>query len=721
MRFAATWRDYQQRVLADFDAHNADRRIHLIAAPGAGKTVLGLELVRRLGRRAVIFAPTNTIRAQWESRLSALFLERPLEAEDFSRDLERPSAITAVTYQSLHALAAGEPPRLNGVIESLRNNGPVTLVLDEAHHLRREWWRVLQRVIEALPEAKIVSLTATPPYDAPLAEWSRYADMCGPVDLEIGVPELVRNGDLCPHQDHVVFSAPGNEPLKLLARRQQGLTTILTELKTDRELLDTLEEHPWLTASTVHVEEILGAPELLSSMLVHLAASGRLLPKEPLHLLGVRRGEVPVPSAFWTEVLLNALVGKTNVVAMDDEWRRRVRGRLHEFGLIEGGAVRLGVSRASFKMMAESLTKLESLVSITGEEIANLGPRLRMVILADHVRADDLRKVGSADYVPAKLGVVPIFAALHKAALEGCALGVLTGKLIILPVSAATSLRDLCIARGLDPSECAFEHLAGCEGYVRVLLGGRTTADMVELVTAIFASGDVNVLVGTQALLGEGWDAPCANSLVLASHSAAFMLSNQMRGRAIRIDPDQPGKVANIWHLATVANGEEDLITGALERLEWGHFGGDLPITSDLDLLERRFMAFEGISNDGGKRIESGLDRLALDPALGIGACNDAAFAWARNRSVIAERWRESLGDAAARAQVREVTTTDYAPRSLAWRDTLRWLGASAVTSGAFAASSEAYRVGSFQHLGMAGMAIAGAVALVTAPKSTLR
>ena len=32
----------------------------------------------------------------------------------------------------------------------------------------------------------------------------------------------------------------------------------------------------------------------------------------------------------------------------------------------------------------------------------------------------------------------------------------------------------------------------------------------------------------------------------------SYMLSNQMRGRAIRIDPNDPNKVASVWHLATV-------------------------------------------------------------------------------------------------------------------------------------------------------------------------
>ena len=47
----------------------------------------------------------------------------------------------------------------------------------------------------------IVALTATPPYDVSPFEWQPYEELCGPVDAEVSVPELVLEGDLCPHQD----------------------------------------------------------------------------------------------------------------------------------------------------------------------------------------------------------------------------------------------------------------------------------------------------------------------------------------------------------------------------------------------------------------------------------------------------------------------------------------------------------------------------------------
>lgn len=198
MRFTGVWRDYQARVLDEMESHFDDRRLHVVAAPGAGKTVLGLEIIRRIGRPALIFSPTVAIREQWLQRLCSLFLDEPPLPSSISRDIADPRELTLSTYQALDSFRRSE--RLDKVIGLLESRGPLTLVLDEAHHLRREWWRCLERLASALGDLRIVALTATPPYDASFAEWARYEGLCGPVDLEIGIPELVRNGDLCPHR-----------------------------------------------------------------------------------------------------------------------------------------------------------------------------------------------------------------------------------------------------------------------------------------------------------------------------------------------------------------------------------------------------------------------------------------------------------------------------------------------------------------------------------------
>ena len=62
IKFKYKWRPYQDRVLNESYKYLADGKINIVAAPGSGKTILGLELARRLGNPVIIFAPTVTIK-----------------------------------------------------------------------------------------------------------------------------------------------------------------------------------------------------------------------------------------------------------------------------------------------------------------------------------------------------------------------------------------------------------------------------------------------------------------------------------------------------------------------------------------------------------------------------------------------------------------------------------------------------------------------------------
>lgn len=717
MNFTGVWRDYQARVLEEMDRHLDDRRLHVVAAPGAGKTVLGLEIVRRLGRPALVFAPTIAIRDQWEQRLCPLFLDRPPQGGAVSRDLAQPAALTLTTYQALDSLRRGED--MAALVARLGALGPLTLVLDEAHHLRREWWKCLDELINSLEDAHVVALTATPPYDAGFAEWTRYEALCGPIDMEIGIPELVRNGDLCPHQDHLVLSAPTADAIALLERRRAAVSALVQDLREDRGLLDWLAAHPWLTDPEAHVEAILEAPEMLSAVLVLLASASRDLPRAPLKLLGVRARDVPAPSAFWMERFLDGIIARhATAFPLDPARLKELRERLHQHGLIEGGRVRLGQTRAVFKLMSASLAKLASITAIARAENAALGDDLRMVILSDHIRAGELPTRPDAAFVPAKLGVVPIFEVLRREAIDARHLGVLTGSLVILPESAVESLQAVAVECGYAADTFRTAPLPGCPGHVGVECRSGGSAALVRVVTALFTRGDLHILVGTQSLLGEGWDAPALNSLVLASNAASFMLSNQMRGRAIRIDPARPEKVSNIWHLATIDPGESAQWEQVARPLEWGFLeDGGADEVSDIDVVARRFKAFEGIANGASTLIEDGVARLGIDPAAGLAANNARTFAIAADRPAIAERWRVSLGEGEARARVRETAAATHAPRALSWYDTLHALGWSAAGSGAMAAAEAVRDLPGYAGLGTIALGLAGAATLASLPR----
>ncbi|WP_260694141.1 DEAD/DEAH box helicase family protein [Rhizobium leguminosarum] len=74
LAFQGTWRAYQQKILDDLANLIGDDGLHIVAAPGSGKTVLGLEVMCRLGEATLILAPSKTIRDQWAHRLRTMFL-----------------------------------------------------------------------------------------------------------------------------------------------------------------------------------------------------------------------------------------------------------------------------------------------------------------------------------------------------------------------------------------------------------------------------------------------------------------------------------------------------------------------------------------------------------------------------------------------------------------------------------------------------------------------
>src|SRR5580692_686133 len=98
MAFQGSWRSYQARLLDRLDFYLEDRRLHIMAAPGSGKTVFGLEVVRRIDKPTLILAPTITIRNQWAERLVQHFLPAGARQPAWvSTDIRKPEVLTIAT------------------------------------------------------------------------------------------------------------------------------------------------------------------------------------------------------------------------------------------------------------------------------------------------------------------------------------------------------------------------------------------------------------------------------------------------------------------------------------------------------------------------------------------------------------------------------------------------------------------------------------------------
>ena len=194
---------------------------------------------------------------------------------------------------------------------------------------------------------------------------------------------------------------------------------------------------------------------------------------------------------------------------------------------------------------------------------------------------------------------------------------------------------------------------------------------MVAAVTELFQRGSIQVLVGTKSLLGEGWDAPCVNSLILGSFVGSFMLSNQMRGRAIRIWPGHPDKTSNIWHLVAIKPYKNPAFSKEDQEEQ------DLNPYQDLQTLARRMDHFLGLSCKE-ETIETGLYRLNFPEfplkKKKLEDYNEKIKELSKDRGSLRKKWQNSLIVADKIEIVNEVATDSKRIPLLALADAEKWL-----------------------------------------------
>lgn len=623
LQFKGKWRDYQARVLQNAGKYLSDGRIHIVAAPGSGKTTLGIELIRRLNEKALVLTPSITIREQWVARIAEAFLCEGINPDDYlSQSLKKPKAITVATYQSLHsAMTRGkdtgevsadgeidtddtsnaasvstaganstgktEDYKEFDLVATMKAAGIGVLCLDECHHLRSEWWKALEDFKNQLGNVRIIALTATPPYDSTPAMWNRYMNMCGEIDEEITIPELVKEGSLCPHQDYVYFNYPTKEEEQEVKSFEQRSRAMVAELKQDTQLWQTMLGNPVAPAMTVDAME---------------------------------------------QLLQEFLYDDTDAYPCDKEYRESVIDRLKSQGLIDKKKVMLAANPAVEKMLTTSLGKCNSIRDIVFHEYAATGKELRLLVLTDYIRKEYEKNIGDSQKDVTALGVLPFFEMLRReneAQKKDIRLGVLCGTIVIIPAEAREALEQEIA----DAGKVNFAPVGnlGDKDYIKVTAVGDAHF-LTGAVTNIFTKGYMQVLIGTKSLLGEGWDSPCINSLILASFVGSFMLSNQMRGRAIRVFKDVPDKTSNIWHLVCLR--------------PWNEAQADNEISEDFSLLSRRMEHFLGLHYTEGV-IESGISRMAIiQPPFDeehVRSMNQQMLALSGQRQTLKQRWQRAL------------------------------------------------------------------------------
>ncbi|MEZ4596882.1 MAG: hypothetical protein R3C32_08585 [Chloroflexota bacterium] len=288
-------------------------------------------------------------------------------------------------------------PNGRAILETLAGLGPVTLVLDECHHLLRLWGHVLEAVVGRLdPRSVVLGLTATPPTDLAAREAALQRALFGPAaDFEVVAPAVVKDGFLAPYQELALLVRPLDGELRFIEREQERFARLRAEVM-DADFATT-PFAAWFARRFLDRRSVEGAT-------VGWAELERADPRLARAALRLRwsRGEPPPHGARYREqhrvtpdtadwvALLEAWVMEALVPseeAVDHAAVERIRRALPSVGhrLTRHGIA--ATASVTDRVLRSSGAKPAAVVQVLAAETAVLGDRLRAVVLCDHERA----------------------------------------------------------------------------------------------------------------------------------------------------------------------------------------------------------------------------------------------------------------------------------------------------------------------------------------------
>ncbi len=626
--FPGPLRRYQSMALDAFDKGRASgrRRAYLVLPPGAGKTLIGLEIARRLGNRCLVLGPNTAIQEQWIRQWGAY--QPALVAAGDNPDLVAP--ITALTYQAIcdldshnpvleqqvaewqanvegeHPAAADANPhhraeaaRLRGharmliagsgdhekllsilhpngqrLIERIKAAGQFTIILDECHHLLEMWGYLLRALAHELGDnVFLVGLTATPPSEMGAREAVLYQELFGRADFEVPTPAVVKEGNLAPYQELAYITSPLEHELAYIAEERTRFEELLANMM--RPDLGTVSFVDWLRSRIFERKTTDGVdvswqrfesdhPDLALAGLRYCYANQMQLPD------GARLGEAQRrnPDANdWVALIGDYCVGHLRESAdpKDVEAWELIRTSLPSLGYVLSlQGIRSYVSPVD-RVLLLSASKGVAAIGILTAESNALGSNLRALMLCDYEVAGaevvgKLRGVLDAQAGSAALLLRTLLSDQSTASLDPI---LVTGRTVACSRATAAALVPWLVNESPELKDrldavSLFSSASSTDGWQSVLQikpssGSWSPSVYLPLITRYFEQGSSHCLLGTRGLLGEGWDAKSINVLIDLTGVTTTTSMHQMRGRSLRLDPNEAHKVANNWDVICVA------------------------------------------------------------------------------------------------------------------------------------------------------------------------
>jgi len=457
-------------------------------------------------------------------------------------------------------------------LERLRTNGVGLIILDECHHMMGHWGRVLADAHELFDLPIIIGLTATPPDEKgkPEVDVKRYHSFFGPIDYEVPVPAVVKDGFLAPYQDLACFVRPLAEELTFIATADTELHMIVDELC--HKNTDT-HSHTCEESLTMWLIRILGNRLLPTGPVQDWSGFEKrdpalsMMGRRFLKMNGIALPDgvpelTPGQSPPEIEILIPVLDRyirhrlRRSKVTGDHALAERVIRRLRVLGVQITETGTQACASPVGRVIAYSRAKTEAILPILKAETGSLGDTLRAVVIADYEKSSAVLPEVKHLLDEESGGAIAAFRTiLSDPETDKLDPVLVTGSSVLVDDDLAETFIGTAKKWLAEKGHKVELSLSEESGFYVMNGEGRDWCPRVyvSMITDLFQSGLTRCLVGTRGLLGEGWDASKINVLIDLTTVTTSMTVNQLRGRSIRLDPEEPDKLANNWDVVCIA------------------------------------------------------------------------------------------------------------------------------------------------------------------------